>query len=85
MEKKDVYLSAALKFATIQYEQKRTEMKQCTPQPAINDLRPIVPYQVHNQVDFGKSVINGRGLIYLAISKMGFILKHLQEFKVAYQ
>ena len=32
------------------------------------------PYHVYNQARFGKLVINGRGFIYLAISKMGFEL-----------
>ena len=37
-----------------------------------NNSRPILPYHVHNQADFDKSFVNGRGFIYLGISKMGF-------------
>ena len=35
-----------------------------------NDSRPIFPYHVHNQTDFGNSFINGRGFIYLGISNI---------------
>ena len=43
--------------------------KKGNPEPAINSSRPIVPYHVHNHADFGKPIINGKSLIYLAISK----------------
>ena len=41
-------------------------------QPTTNnkDSRPIFPYHVNNQADFGKPFFNGRGFIYLSISKM---------------
>ena len=55
------------------------------PQPASNDWRPIVPYHVNNQAGFSKSVINGRSIVYLVISKMVSLFKYLQEVKVAYQ
>ena len=42
----------------------------------MTDSRPIV----HNQADFGKLAINGRGFIYLAISKMSSPFKYLQDF-----
>ena len=32
----------------------------------------IFPYHVHKQADFEISFINGRGFIYLGISKMSF-------------
>ena len=38
-----------------------------------NDLRPIVSYHVHNQTGFDNPAINGRGLIYVRVSKMSFI------------
>ena len=45
---------------------------------------PIFPY-VYNHADFGNPFINRRAFIYLAISKLSFTFKYLQEFKVAYQ
>ena len=50
----------------------RAKTKKCNPLPAINDSLPIVPYYVHNQTGFGKSVINGTYFMYLGISKMDF-------------
>ena len=47
---------------------KRAEVMQ--PTTSNNDLRPIFLDHVHNQTDFGKPFINGRGFIYLSISKM---------------
>ena len=42
-------------------------------QPTIsNDSRPIFPYHVHNQAGFDNPFINGRGFIYLGISKVSF-------------
>ena len=38
-----------------------------------NDSPPILSYYVHNQTDFDNPFINGRGFIYLSISKMSFI------------
>ena len=37
-----------------------------------NNWRPIFPYHVHNQTDFDNPIINGRGFIYVGISKMSF-------------
>ena len=37
-----------------------------------NDSQPIFPCHVHKQADFENSFINGRGFIYLEISKMSF-------------
>ena len=37
-----------------------------------NDSRPISPYYVHNQTGFDNPFDNGRGFIYLGISKMSF-------------
>ena len=56
-------------------------------QPASSnkDSRPIFLYHVHNQAGFDNTFINGRGFMYLGISKMSFTFKYLQEFKVAYQ
>ena len=42
------------------------------PTTSTRDSRPIFPYQVHNQAGFDNSFINGRGFIYLGISKMSF-------------
>ena len=44
------------------------------PTTSNSNLRPIVSYDVHNQASFGKPFINGRGFIYLGISKMGFTI-----------
>ena len=38
-----------------------------------SDSRPIFPYYVQKQVGFDNPFINGRGFIYLGISKMSFI------------
>ena len=64
-------LSAVLRFATTQNKPKRVETK---PQAAstTNDSRPIFHYYAHNQTDFENLFINGRGFIYLGISKMSF-------------
>ena len=42
------------------------------PTTSNNDSRPIFPYHVHNQAGFDNPFINGRGFIYLGISKMSF-------------
>ena len=34
--------------------------------------RSIFPYHVHNQAGFNNPFINGRGFIYLGISKLSF-------------
>ena len=34
--------------------------------------RPVFPYYVHNQADFDNLFKNGKGFIYLGISKMSF-------------
>ena len=41
------------------------------PTTSNNDSRPVFPYHVHNQAGFDL-FINGRGFIYLCISKMIF-------------
>ena len=48
----------------------RNEVMQ--PTTSTNDSRPIFPYHVHNQADFDNPFINGRGFIYLRISKISF-------------
>ena len=55
----------------------RNEVMQ--PTTSNSDSRPIFPYHVHNQAGFDNPFINGRGFIYLGISKMSFIFKYLQE------
>ena len=40
------------------------------PTTSNNDSRPIFPYHVHNQTDFGNPYIKGRGFIYLGISNI---------------
>ena len=42
------------------------------PKTINSDSRPIFPYHVHNQAGFDNPFINGRGFIYLGISKMSF-------------
>ena len=42
------------------------------PTTSNNDSRPIFPYHVHKPADLENSFINGRGFIYLDISKMSF-------------
>ena len=42
------------------------------PTTSNNDSRPIFSYDVHNQAGFDNPFINGRGFIYLGISKMSF-------------
>ena len=42
------------------------------PTTSNNDLQPIFPYHVHNHADSDKAFCNGRGFIYLGISKMSF-------------
>ena len=55
------------------------------PPTSNNDPRPVFPYHIHNQADFGNPFIDERGFIYLGISKMSFTFRYLQEFKIAYQ
>ena len=38
-----------------------------------NDLHSVFPYYFQNQAGFENLFINGRGFIFLGISKMGFI------------
>ena len=40
------------------------------PTTSNNDSRAAFPYHAHNQADCDKPFINGRGFIYLGISKM---------------
>ena len=42
------------------------------PTTSNTDSRPVFPYHVHNQADFDNPFINGRGFIYLRISKTTF-------------
>ena len=74
-----LYLSIVLKFTTIQNEPKWGEMNQCNPQPATTIRNQLFLNHVHNPAGFGKPVINGRGFIYLGISKMVFILEKLER------
>ena len=60
----------------------RNEVMQST--TSNNDSRAIFPYHVHNLADFDNHFINGRGFIYLGISKWVSLVKCLQEFKLAY-
>ena len=46
----------------------RNEVMQ--PTTSNNDSLPILPYHVRNQAGFDNPFINGRGFIYLGISKM---------------
>ena len=48
----------------------RNEVMQLT--SSNSDSRPIFLYHVHNQAGFGNPFINGRGFIYLGISKKSF-------------
>ena len=48
----------------------RNEVMQST--TSSNDSLPFFPYHVQNQTDFDNPFINGRGFIYLGISKMSF-------------
>ena len=47
-------------------------MNQNEPTTSNNDSQPIFPYHVHNETDFDNLFINGKGFIYLGISKMSF-------------
>ena len=70
----------------IRKDSKRTKMSRnevMQPTTSSNNLRTIFPYHVHHQADFDNPFINGRGFIYLGISKITFM--YLQEFKGAYQ
>ena len=42
------------------------------PTASNNDLWPVFPYHVHNHADFDNPFINGKGFIYLGISKLNF-------------
>ena len=55
------------------------------PATSTSNSWPIFPYHVHNQTGFDNPFIKGRGFIHLDISKMSFVFKYLQDFKVAYQ
>ena len=65
-------LSAVLTFAKTQKWTKTIRNEVMQPTTSNNDSRPIFPYHVHNQADFDNPFINGRGFIYLGISKMSF-------------
>ena len=62
----------------------KASQNEVLPPTTSNNPRPDFPYYVQNQADFDNPFINGRGFIYLDISKMVFF-KYLQKFKVAYQ
>ena len=53
-----------------QIEPNRNEVMK--PTTTNKDSRRIVPYHIYNQAGFGNPFINGRGFIYLGISKMSF-------------
>ena len=42
------------------------------PTTSNNDSRAAFPYHAHNEADCDKPFINGKGFIYLGISKMIF-------------
>ena len=48
------------------------ELKLMQPTTSSSHSRSIFPYHVHNQAGFGNPFINGRGFIYLGISKLSF-------------
>ena len=75
----DIYLSIVLKFATIQNETKRAEMKKCNRQSTITIRKQLFLNQVHDQAGFGRPVINGRDFIYLDISKIVFTVRKLER------
>ena len=52
-----------------------------TPITSNNDSQPVFPYHVHNQADFDNPFINGRGFIYLGISKMSFTFEVFIRFQ----
>ena len=64
---------------------KKSQNEVMQPTTSNNSSQPIFPYHVNNQADFDNAFINGRGIIYLGISKMSFTFKYLQEFKITYQ
>ena len=48
------------------------ELKLMQPTTSSSHSRSIFPYHVHSQAGFGNPFINGRGFIYLGISKLSF-------------
>ena len=53
-------------------ETKTTRNEVIEPTTGNTNSRPIFPYHVNNQAGFDNRFINGRGFIYLGISKMSF-------------
>ena len=53
-------------------ETKPTRNEVIEPTTGNTNSRPIFPYHVNNQAGFDNPFINGRGFIYLGISKMSF-------------
>ena len=43
---------------------------------------PIFPYHVHNQTGFDDRFINGRGFIYLGISKISISIKAARKANI---
>ena len=50
----------------------KNQKKVMQPTTSNNDSRPAFPYHAHNEADCDKPFINGKGFIYLGISKMIF-------------
>ena len=65
VENRYLNLLAVLKFAKSQMELKWANTTS-------NNSWPIFPHHAHNQADFENLFINGRGFIYLGISKISF-------------
>ena len=74
-------LSAVTKIHSDLKWTKTSRNKVMQPTTINSDSLQIFPYHVHNQAGFDNPFINGRGSIYLGISKMSLTL---QGFKVAY-
>ena len=58
----------------------RNEVMQ--PTTSNNDSLPIFPYHVHNQTGFDDRFINGRGFIYLGISKISISIKAARKANI---
>ena len=59
-------------------------MRSCNPRPATTIRNQLFLNHVHNQAGFGKLITNGRGFIYLEISKMVFTLGKLKRLIFEY-
>ena len=85
VKKRYLNLSTVLKFAKTRNVPKTSRNEVMQPVTSNNNSRPIFPCHAHNQKDFDNSFNNGKGFIYLDISRKGFSFNYLQEFNVAYQ